>query len=162
MNTATEVLEQREKVNKETWKHINAVRNQINNVIALLDDKAATHDFSKLTTPEVDTFAEYTPKLATSTYGSDEYKGFLEAMKPALAHHYEENRHHPEHFQDGVNGMNLVDLIEMLCDWKAATLRHNNGDIFKSIEINRKRFGISGQLAQILRNSIEILDDGPA
>jgi rubrerythrin len=54
----------------------------------------------------------------------------------------------------GLNGMNLLDLIEMLMDWKAATERHNNGDIFKSIEINQKRFGYSNELKQIFINTI--------
>ena len=53
--------------------------------------------------------------------------------------------------------MNLVDLIEMICDWKAASERHADGDIYKSIEINQKRFGYSDELKQILKNTIEIL-----
>jgi hypothetical protein len=36
--------------------------------------------------------------------------------------------------------MNLVDIVEMFCDWCAATLRHENGDIKKSLGINQKRF----------------------
>jgi len=36
-------------------------------------------------------------------------------------------------------------------------LRHNDGDIMKSIEINKERFGLSDQLAQILRNSVELV-----
>lgn len=46
--------------------------------------------------------------------------------------------------------MNLFDLMEMLVDWKAASERHKEGNIFKSIEINVKRFKISEQLHRIL------------
>lgn len=53
----------------------------------------------------------------------------------------------------GFWGMNLLDLIEMMCDWKAAGLRHDNGDLFRSIEINQKRYGFSDELADILRNT---------
>ena len=53
--------------------------------------------------------------------------------------------------------MNLIDLIEMLCDWKAATLRHEDGDIIKSIEINSKRFDYGGLLKQIFLNTINDL-----
>lgn len=42
-------------------------------------------------------------------------------------------------------------------DWKAATERHADGDILKSLEINRVRFGISDQLAQILQNTVDEL-----
>jgi hypothetical protein len=53
--------------------------------------------------------------------------------------------------------MNLIDLVEMLCDWYAASKRHNDGDIMKSIEINQKRFGFSDDLRQILENTVKDL-----
>lgn len=154
--------------NYETLKHIQCVRDLLLKVIRELTVRCEQHDRSKLEEPEISTFVEYTPKLKDVTYGSDEYKQFLIEMKPALEHHYANNRHHPEYFQDEmyaafrsspVNCMNLVDIIEMLCDWKAAALRHNDGDINKSIEINKKRFGISDQLISILENSVELFED---
>ena len=48
-------------------------------------------------------------------------------FKPAIDHHYANNRHHPEHWPNGINDMTLMDLIEMLADWKAATARNKNG-----------------------------------
>jgi hypothetical protein len=42
----------------------------------------------------------------------------------------------------------------MLFDWKAATERHADGDIRKSIEINKERFKISEQLCDIFRNTV--------
>ena len=54
--------------------------------------------------------------------------------------------------------MTLVDLLEMLCDWKAASLRHAHGDIQTSITINQDRYGYSEELATILRNTIAWLD----
>lgn len=53
----------------------------------------------------------------------------------------------------GISGMTLLDVIEMLCDWKAATERHADGSITKSIQINRGRFGIDDQLSSILENT---------
>lgn len=53
-----------------------------------------------------------------------------------------------------VDGFDLLDLVEMLCDWKAATERHNDGDIMRSIDINQKRFSMSPQLVSILRNTV--------
>ena len=81
----------------------------------------------------------------------------LDGLKPALDIHYANNRHHPEHFEDGIRGMNLLDLLEMICDWKASSERHNDGDIFKSIEINQKRFGYSDDIKAVLRNTAEFL-----
>lgn len=116
--------------------------------------RSTYHDNSKLRDPEKSLFDEYTPKLAGCTYGSDEYKTFLESLRVGLEHHYKHNSHHPEHYSNGVEGMDLFDVVEMLLDWKAATERHNDGDIMKSIDHNEKRFGISPQLAQIFRNTI--------
>ena len=152
----------------KTLEHIAEVRKQINIVIKALEDRGKTHDASKLESPERDIFDEYTPKLRDTTYGSDEYKEFLKGMKPALDHHYANNRHHPEHFEQEADArflpeaiwcMNLIDIIEMLCDWKAATLRHADGDIFKSIEINQKRFGYSDELKAIFMNTVAKLED---
>ena len=86
-------------------------------------------------------------------YGSVEQ--FLEGMGEGLAHHYACNRHHPEHFENGVRDMNLIDAVEMLADWKAASERHADGDILKSIALNAERFGYSEQLSDIMRNTVE-------
>lgn len=137
----------------DTLRHSRRVGELMGVAIKELIDRSVRHDLSKTEPPEVDVFNEFTPKLKTSTYGSDEYKSFLAAMGEGLAHHYAHNRHHPEHFDDGINGMTLVDLIEMLADWKAATERHDDGDLARSLEIQRDRFGISEQLAGILRNT---------
>lgn len=145
--------------NAATMHHINTVQRLIHLFVKELLDRADVHDQSKLRTPEVELFAEWTPRLAASTYGSAEYEEFRKKMGPALAHHYAKNRHHPEHFKNGVDDMTLVDLVEMFCDWKAATMRHNDGNIRKSIEHNADRFGLSSQLVKILENSVNLLDE---
>ena len=49
-------------------------------VVKELRDHSTCHDRSKTESTEVQVFDEFTPKLKTSTYGSEEYKGYLEAM----------------------------------------------------------------------------------
>jgi len=140
---------------QETLEHIRKVNKYLSNVAVCLIVRAVDHDNSKLHSPEKEGFDKFNYRLKNVTYGSDEYKGLLEELKPVLEHHYRLNRHHPEHYKDGIKGMNLLDLIEMMMDWKAATERHNDGDIFKSIEINQKRFGYSDELKQIFINTIK-------
>lgn len=141
--------------NFDTMRHIEKVRNYLNKMVVEILDRASKHDQTKLEQPEVGVFAEYTAKLASTTYGSQEYDGYKKAMKPALDHHYANNRHHCEFHKNGINDMNLIDIIEMLIDWKASSERHNDGNICKSIEINSNRFEISPQLTKILDNTIK-------
>jgi hypothetical protein len=144
---------------EETLEHINNVRKFINFVVFELRKRATVHDKSKMESPEVEIFDEYTPKLAGSTYGGPEYKEFLKGMGPALEHHYAYNRHHPEHFPAGIEGMDLIDIIEMFCDWKAATLRHDDGDMLRSINVNKKRFKMSDQLVSIFQNTLKLVGE---
>jgi len=136
-----------------TLQHSRRVDELLLQLVIDIQGRITKHDQSKMEDPELETFDKFSPRLKTSTYGSEEYKGFLREMKPALDHHYANNRHHPEHFPNGVDGMTLVDLVEMLADWKAATERHDDGDLEKSFEIQQERFGISEQLVSILRNT---------
>lgn len=141
----------------DTLAHIRQVQTCLSDVILDLQVRARDHDASKLVEPEKATFDEYTPKLRDSTYGSDEYKRFLVGMGEGLAHHYKLNDHHPEHFEGGIADMDLIQLTEMLADWKAATMRHADGDLDRSIRQNAERFGYSPELERVLRHTAERL-----
>lgn len=52
-----------------------------------------------------------------------------------------------------IGAMSLIQLTEMVCDWIAAGRRHADGNIYKSIEINKKRFGYSDEVERILVNT---------
>lgn len=141
----------------DTLKHIKRVNELLSGAAMELLRRGNVHDNSKLESPEKELFDRYTPLLAGSTYGSPEYMGYLEHLKDALGHHYAHNSHHPEHYIDGVDDMDLFDIIEMFFDWKAASERHDDGDIYKSIKLNRKRFAMSKQLANIFENTAKFL-----
>lgn len=138
----------------DTYEHIQKVQRNLHSVAITLLCRAEDHDKSKLVDPEKEAFDIATPKLKGLTYGSPEYKESTAQLGEALKHHYANNRHHPEFHENGINDMTLVDLIEMLCDWKAAVERHDDGDIYRSIEINKERYGISEQLYQILMSTV--------
>lgn len=144
--------------NYETFRHIERVRNLINLFVRELLTRGEQHDQSKLAPPEVSLFTEYTCKLAECTYGSPEYDENKKKLGPALTHHYAKNSHHPEHHKHGIDDMNLGDLVEMFFDWKAASERHHDGNILKSIEKNADRFNMSPQLVKILENTARMFD----
>jgi hypothetical protein len=150
---AVSLTETEKATNFDTMRHIERVRNLLNTFVVALLERGECHDQSKLEPPEVAAFTKHTATLAAMTYGSPEYDAAKRDMGEALAHHYANNRHHPEHFKNGVMDMDLIDLIEMLIDWKAASERHNDGNIRKSIERNADRFNLSPQLVRILENT---------
>lgn len=184
----------------QTHEHIAEVRKLLGVCIRDLTLRQEDHDQSKLIEPELAYFDEFTPKLAKSTYGSEEYENYRKAMQPALDHHYAKNNHHPEHYPEiddeetqtlkrdievleactdlpttirnrlvarlqmdlrdeksPINHMSLLDVLEMFCDWCAATKRHNDGNILKSIAHNQKRFGYPDMIANIFRKTADDL-----
>ncbi len=166
-----------------TWAHIHEVQMKMHQIITDLTNRATFHDQSKLIDPEKAIFDEYSPKLKATTYDSQEYRDHLSMMKLALTHHYTKNDHHPEHFvgvdggtisknyprsgqvqgnvpirrDAGVHGMNLIQMMEMLADWKAATMRHADGDLRTSIEKNAERFGYGQEIHDLLLHTAAYL-----
>lgn len=110
-----------------------------------LKQRGLQHDDSKLN-DEVERkgFEEF----QSPPYGTEAYVKHLEDIKEIVFRHYKNNSHHPEHFEDGIRGMNLLDLVEMVMDWKSF------GDADKYLETQVKRFNISSDLASIIKNSL--------
>ena len=138
----------------ETLEHRQQVQKAIGMIVSEIIIRGYDHDQSKTRTPEVEVFDRVTPLLKTLTYGTPEYAASLKDMGPALDHHYANNSHHPEHFGEaGMKGMDIYDLIEMFCDWMAASQRTQDGSPVKSVDLGIKRFGIGEPLASILMNT---------
>ena len=142
------------KHDSETLKHVNEVRTNIWTMISQLDKRAHVHDASKFEEPERSIFAASGHKLSATEYGSPAYTELMKEVQVAIDHHYSKNTHHPEHWPKGVDDMDLLDVVEMLCDWAAAVKRNKNGNVHKSIDFNEERFKMSPQLAQIMRNTV--------
>ncbi len=140
---------------QDVLEHRRLVGYYMSLIAAALVNRAATHDNSKLLPPEKQVFDIYTPKLKTLVYGSPEYKAALSEMGEALQAHYRANDHHPEHFEEGVSGMNIVQVVEMICDWAAASQKNNNP---VPMQIQSKRFSLDEMLTSIFRNTYAWMD----
>jgi hypothetical protein len=142
----------------DTRLHIDRVRFLLGKCAIILLERGVNHDASKLEPPEKAVFDLVGDRHLAVTYGSEEYLAALTELKTALDHHYAHNSHHPQHYPNGINGMSLFDLLEMLMDWKATSERHAGGvDMARAIEIGRARFGIADQLVEILSNTAKEL-----
>jgi len=137
----------------ETLAHIHAVRDNIGTFVTEMLRRASVHDASKLSAEEKPVFDTVFPMLRGIAYGSPEWQAAVDQAAPAVAHHYKCNSHHPEFYgEQGIAGMDLFDLVEMMCDWIAAAER-NPADGVK-LEYNVRVFGIAPQLASILANTL--------
>ena len=141
---------------KDLVQHKQWVAQYMQAVASELFERTAVHDNSKFDPWEFDIYEQVFPELKKYSYGSEELKATYETLGPALKHHLMVNRHHPEYFENGVNGMNLIDLIEMVCDWCAASKRSQTG-IDKGLQINKERYGIDEQVFIILKNTVDML-----
>lgn len=144
---------------RDTADHIQLVQHIMELFCNRIRNRAMYHDASKRNSPEKEALDLNGQKLRSLTYGSEEYFAQLKSPEMAafLDHHYKTNSHHPEHFENGVAGMDLFDFIEMFADWRAAVERHKDGDIMVSIEKNTKRFNLDPQIVSIFQNTAKIL-----
>lgn len=118
----------------------------------LLKSRSEQHDMSKLDDPqEKAMFDEWTPELKEREFGTDAYKLALDGMGEGIALHYKANRHHPEHYENGVNGMTIIDIVEMLADWMSAAWARN---VPVDLSHAKERFGLSDQLVEIFANTL--------
>ncbi len=136
-----------------TLAHIKRVSDLLSSFSNELLRRGSVHDASKLRSPEKE-FLDGIDFSSDVTYMSEEYKALLSGeLAEYKKHHYAFNSHHPEHYAEGIEGMNLFDIVEMLMDWKAAGERHKDGNIYDSIRSGVDRFSIGPQLRKILDNT---------
>lgn len=140
----------------DTIDHIQKVQLYLQQMIDDLQGRLLVHDRSKLMPPELDGYAGLKDAVAGLKYGTDEYRAAFAPFNVIIKHHYGANDHHPEHFQAGIADMDLLQFVEMICDWKAASTRTSD-TLTPSLDASFKRFGIDEQLALIIRNTVTVL-----
>jgi hypothetical protein len=155
----------------ETRKHQQEVARCMTEFARQLLERASRHDASKLEEPEREAFIKATAQLKDLEYGSEAYMEALKDLGPALEHHYAHNKHHPEYntingfayetLNDPILCMDLMDVVEMVCDWYAASKRVKDGFFSKSVVVNRERFKMDRQLSQICAQSDRIFELTP-
>ena len=137
--------------------HISSVRRRVTLVCAALMNRAITHDNSKYSEKELNAHISMADEMDGIKYGTDAYYAIKRKYESLSAEHFANNRHHPEHHPNGIDDMNLVDVIEMLCDWLTGS--ENTGTpVERSLEINEERYNVSPQLMKLLRNTIRDFD----
>jgi hypothetical protein len=144
-------------------EHVRLVSGYLAAATNNLTQRAIRHDDSKWYEPEFTPYARNQPRFDAAEYGTPEYRAAVDAIKPAVQYHVTTNPHHPECYTEGVNGMTLFDVLEMLCDWMAACQRVKEETPWGKVsnlrlDLQQDRFKISDQLLQILVNTVQVID----
>lgn len=101
-------------------RHVTEVRLAMLRVRQELERRAEAHDASKWSPEELPGFSRINATARQHPYGSEEYRASIRAEKPTVERHQRLNSHHPE-AHEPLSSMGWLDLVEMVCDWWAAT-----------------------------------------
>lgn len=142
----------------DTILHISEVRENLEVVTSELKQRGFAHDRTKLQQLEFDGFVSTREKFKKANYGSPEYQECIELTKPAVEHHYKHNRHHTGYHKNGINDMTLVDIIEMIADWRAAARRSPDKKLIDTLAYAMNKYKIDKQLAEIIKNTLNYLN----
>lgn len=137
-----------------TLAHSLRVGTLMGDVITELVGRSTAHDLSKTQPPEVEAFDRLTPRLG-ARYGSPEYNAALAELGPALDHHYEVNRHHPEFVDRNIEWRSVVGYeghyeVSSLGDVRSVdrTVSRTGptGDVFKPGQVRKAQVTPKGYL----------------
>lgn len=122
--------------------HISEVQENLADMRLDLEKRGISHDRTKFMAKEFDSFVKTRPKFKKANYGSKEYQECVDIIKPAIDHHYTNNRHHTKFHPNGFADVNLLDILEMLADWKAASRRSPDLSFEDSLPKAFKKYNI--------------------
>lgn len=143
----------------KTVRHIRTIQAYMTLIGREWAERTRRHDESKFDTIELEGYVGIAEATKGLTAGSQEYLDALEPYRKVIKRHYLLNDHHPEHFDSGVNGMNLIQILEMVCDWIAASTDREMHPM-QSIDAQCERFNIDAQLKKIIINTMNQLGIG--
>lgn len=145
----------------EMLEHNAVVQRNLLKIADALRTRATSHDKSKFSLEEFEDFVELKKISRIHAYGSQEYDDSMKDNK-ALDLHFERSAHHPEHYAGGVADMSLLDIVEMVCDWKAVNLTKRYNPSTRSWEellvIQTKRFKLTDRQQWLIKLIAEELD----
>ena len=137
--------------------HISEVAENLSQMVGDLEQRAKAHDRSKFEPLEFDAFVQTRPKFRVANYGTPEYQECVDAIKPAIDHHYQVNCHHTGFYSGGFADMNLLDIIEMLADWRAASRRSPDLTFKDSLPRAYKKYGIPDNMQRHIEQTLDYL-----
>jgi hypothetical protein len=145
-------------------RHRENIDQAVKSITKGLEDRASTHDLSKLTESEAEGFVRINKIAREYDYGTDEYEESLQEElgdNGSITEHYDNNDHHPDHF-DNLENMGFMEIIEMVCDWYSANKTYDNGDFMESVEHHKDKYDFTDEqwwLIEQVANYLEANND---
>lgn len=153
-DVSTPLDEQFKETTRSIRKHKSSVRKRLLFIASELQKRAEHHDDSKLEYPELGWLVAM-DKEGRAPYGSEAYFEKMKRWDCFFKHHYDKNPHHPDHYTaEGTHGMTIVDIVEMMCDVISYCDELPSTKAFEIINEQAERFGLSDELASILKNTL--------
>lgn len=136
-------------------KHQRTVRKRLSHFSTILQSRAFIHDESKLQEPEYSLWKQMDEE-PRYPYGTKEYISKLDRWQHLFRMHWNDsrNRHHPEHFTNPITEMDLMDMIEMLCDWLGYKEVLSYTEASKLVDSQCKRFNFPDEFRYLLLNTL--------
>ena len=138
----------------DTILHVSEVNENLETVASELRKRGAAHDRTKFTAIEFDAFVSTRSDFKKANYGTREYQECVDKVSHAVEHHHANNRHHTGFHKNGINDMTLIDIVEMLADWKAAERRSPDRELHDTIDYALKKYGVGDQLGSVIKNTL--------
>jgi len=113
--------------------------------IALLN-RQLNHDSTKLENPEW--------RRVLYKFDKEQFPMSDKDLEQAQHHHYAHNRHHPQRFENGVDDMHIIDIVEMIIDW-IGDAYCDKEDPIEAVKRKSEKYNINPQLMNIFLNTVE-------
>jgi len=146
----------REEFKDRITLHRQSVKLGLQRISDILVNRGDLHDIDKFEEAMFEDFYLNIPKFTNVSFGEIEWENAMESIK-TMNNHYAVSPHHIQHYPNGINGVNLIDLLEMIVDWKSANNAYGDVKLSEALIIQKKRFGIDDQLYKIIVNTAKIL-----
>lgn len=116
--------------------------------------RANIHDNSKLVGPELELLANLEGNQDTFINPNVQLS---ENQQKIIEKHWENNRHHPEYF-DNIEDMTELDIIEMVCDWYARSMQYKTDFLSFVKSRQENRFHFTSKMFESILRYCEVLN----
>ena len=129
------------------------VQDKLSTVARELISRGRTHDNSALGSPEIEVYHRFFLEYQKYKIGDPRKDEVFTQMAEAIGHHFQYNDHHPEHFENGINDMDLIRLMQFTADIMSWS-EQEQIDIFEILPMIRDKCGMTDQVYNLICNTI--------